>query len=615
MSTPITPTRRVLLGMISDLPNWSNVTPFTYQDGLTNAKLMESIIKWIDESLVPYVDEGLKDQITKWTTSLTEIVAQLENSMDEFEDDVSKQLAENLQSVTNAINDVINSSVKVQTSLVLGMLNDPENPVRVKGDSLYAGKSIEQTVARHTSDIAAIESELATKADSASVDALNTVVVDALNTVVSEHSTDISKIENTLTRHENDIAKKADKSDILPVPPTVTKPIIATHFLTSHEAVYVAISLDGETFEETNVFWKPEDNAELGEAWARDPSIVYYGGFYYIAYTRVGSKLGGAWGTIKSIGLVRVSSDFKTWTPLDPVIMPGNPIHTYAPEWFVGDDGLPRIIFAMRNSFADLFKQYLITPSNPGLTAWGAPVEMVGLTGNIDTIVRKIGSVYHAISSNQPETRMKHYAANSITGPYSLLADSEINTGAFTKLEGPAIVQLNNGGWRIYLDSYDEVDSVYYTDSFDLTHWTPIRGVTLPMRHIGTVQVDAIPLREYPPLRPNLSVTKGDKAPYWGARRKPSDINKEYVETVTVSVGSEPWWHWVPADGIGFTGLDYISAELVSGDGLDVCVARASISPENHIVISLWNFAGNFMLNKSAKVAVRIVGWGPAEKR
>lgn len=421
----------------------------------------------------------------------------------------------------------------------------------------------------------------------------------------------------TKTEVTTALAYKADKSAILPTPPTVTKPIIATHFLTSHEAIYVAISSDGETFEETNVFWKPADNAELGEAWARDPSIMYYGGFYYITYTRVGSKLGGAWGTINSIGLVRVSYDFKTWTPLDPIIMPGNPVHTYAPEWFVDDDGLPRIIVAMRYSTASLldFKQYLIKPSNPGLTAWGAPVEMVGLTGNIDTTVRKIGSVYHAISSNQPEARMKHYTANSITGPYSLLATSEINTGAFTHLEGPSIVQLNNGGWRIYLDSYDEVDSVYYTDSFDLTHWTPIRGVTLPMRHIGTVQVDAFPLREYPPLRPNLSVTKGDKPPYWGARRNPSDINKEYVETVTVSVGSGAWWKWVKPYSIGLTGIDYISAQLVSGDGLEVCVARASISPENDIVISLWDFAGNFMLNKTARVAVRIVGWGPAEQR
>lgn len=606
MSTPITPTRRVLLGMVSDLPNWSNVTPFTYQDGLTNAKLMESIIKWIDESLVPYVDEGIKDQITKWTTALTEIVAQLENSMDEFDNKVSEQLAENLKSVTNAINDVINSSVKVQTSVVLGMLNDPENPVRVKGDSLYAGKSIEQTVATHTSDIATIESELATKADSTSVD--------ELNTVVSGHSVDISEIENTLTRHENDIANKADKSDILPVPPTVTKPIIATHFLTSHEAVYVAISSDGETFEETNVFWKPEDNAELGEAWARDPSIVYYGGFYYIAYTRVGSKLGGAFGRTNSIGLVRVSADFKTWTPLDPVIMPGNPVHTWAPEWFVGEDGLPRIIFAMRNSPTDLFKQYLITPSNPGLTAWGAPVEMVGLTGNIDATVLKIGSVFHAFTANQQESRMKHYAANSITGPYSVLATSEINTGAFTHLEGPSIVRLNNGGWRMYLDAYNEVDCAYYTDSFDLTHWTPIRAVTLPMRHIGTVQVDAIPLREYPPVRPNLNVTKGAAAPYWGARRQPSDINKDWMQIMSINTGNG-WAPVIPASQLGFSGVDYLSAEVVHSDSVDVCVARIQIWTDNIVAISLWDYAGAPMLNKTAKVAVRIVGWGSAADR
>lgn len=450
------------------------------------------------------------------------------------------------------------------------------------------------------------KSDLNAKADKTVVDG---VISDAANL-----STRVTGAENDVDALQAQMADKANKTDIIVPPNSVTKPLIAAHFLRSDEAIMLAFSLDGENFEESNIRWKPINNAELGTAYARDPSIVEYGGFYYIAYTRVGSATGGAFGTTKTVGLVRVSSDFATWSPMDPIVMPGNQVNTWAPEWYIGDSGLPSIIVAYRASTNDQFEQYLITPSNPSLTAWNAPQKMVGLTGKIDCTILKVGNTFHAFVADQLEMRMMHYTASAITGPYTKLATSEINTGPFAGLEGPSIVKLNRGGWRMYLDAYGQVDSIYYTDSFDLIHWSALKPVSLPMRHIGTLQVDRMPLRKYPPIRPNIVAAELDTAPYWGAKRKPTDVDKEWVETITINTGSS-WQQILPITQMGFSGVDGMFAQIMHGDNLDVCTVRIQIPADTVVAITLLDFAGNIMTNKTARVSYRIIGWGPAENR
>lgn len=598
MSTPINfaPIRTVLQGFVGNFPNWSHTTPFTYQDGLTNAKLLESIVDYITDVLTPYIDSELEAQINMWVAQMQTLIESLDDSMSEFEDELAAQLAANLAAVNTAIQAVIDNS-ELQESVILAIFQNATSDLREYVDTIYASKSIEAVVTSQGASIEALETSIASKAEASDVSSISTRVASA--------ESDISQIQTTLP-------DKAEKTDIIVPRNSLANPIIATHFLRADEAIYVALSLDGENFDETNIRWKPLDNDELGRAFARDPSIVSYGGFYYIAYTRIGTTLGGAFGTTNSVGLVRVSSDFSTWTPMDPIRMPGTPINTWAPEWYVPENGVPQIIVAIKASSSDQFKQYLITPSNNALTAWGAPVEMVGLTGNIDASIVKHGNVFHAFVANQPEMRMKHYTATNILGPYTLLADSDINDPSFAGLEGPSIVKLDRGGWRMYLDAYGQVDSIYYTDSFNLLDWTPIKAVSLPMRHIGTVQVDAIPVRKYPDLETNLVASKFDTTPYWGAKRNPSDVDKEWVETITVNTGSS--WHQVlPISQMGFTGVDGVFAQVAHGDNLDVASVRIQIPADNVLAITLMNFSGNIMTNKTAKVSYRVIGWGPKE--
>ena len=98
---PIPITQRMLTPFLYNFPNWSQTTPFTYQDGQTNAKLVESLIKYIDSELVPFVDEEMQRVITAWNETVTQIV-----------------------------NDVINSSVELQDAVVTQIFNDANSLFR-----------------------------------------------------------------------------------------------------------------------------------------------------------------------------------------------------------------------------------------------------------------------------------------------------------------------------------------------------------------------------------------------------------------------------------------------------------------------------------------------------
>lgn len=241
---------------------------------------------------------------------------------------------------------------------------------------------------------------------------------------------------------------------------------------------------------------------------------------------------------------------------------------------------------------------------------------MSGLGGTIDANIIKKSGVYHALVSKQPEGRMLHYTAPALTGPYSLLTESSLNGDNFLNFEGPAVAHLKNGGYRVYIDQHRMTDTLYYTDTFDLLTWTPPSPVSLPMRHIGILETrNLASLREYPWLKENVSAMRGDKAPYWGVRRNPSDINREYIETITLTMSASGWAQLVRPQDIGFTGVDYISAQPIHDENQDVCAIRPQIAVDNIIAFSARSFSGEPMVGKTVRFGIRIVGWGPIGKR
>ncbi|SNT35311.1 hypothetical protein SAMN05421642_1154 [Rhodococcoides kyotonense] len=241
----------------------------------------------------------------------------------------------------------------------------------------------------------------------------------------------------------------------------------------------------------------------------RDPSIFRNAdGTYYLTYTT---------GDGATIGFAR-SNDRSTWTsmgrysiPFCCAFMPGtgngsgsasppgftgsagfsdgpslSPFVTkaWAPEWFV-DGGRVSVIVSL--STGGGFVPYSITALNPSLTSWSAPVPLAGLgADHIDTTVVRLGSTYHAFVKNETTKVVEHAVAPSPTGPYSFVPPG--NWGAF--VEGPAVVQLPSGDWRIYLDAYTEGKYLYSDSSDGLRTWSPVQelpGVSGTVRHVGVI--------------------------------------------------------------------------------------------------------------------------------
>jgi alpha-L-fucosidase len=218
----------------------------------------------------------------------------------------------------------------------------------------------------------------------------------------------------------------------------------------------------------------------------RDPSIMKLAdGKYYVAYT---DPIGAGCCGKEDHFSIASSADLVHWTNLTTVNggVPGL-AHVWAPEWFV--EGSTVMIIAnidTLNTDSD-FKPYIFTALDPSLTAWSGPVAM-GIGPNyIDTFVVKVGSTYHAFTKEETTRYVEHATASKLTGPWSFIGKADW-AGWGSGMEGPCVVQLDDGTWRIFLDGQGSVGFLY-SNSPDLMSWSktaPLPALSDVVRH-GTV--------------------------------------------------------------------------------------------------------------------------------
>lgn len=195
----------------------------------------------------------------------------------------------------------------------------------------------------------------------------------------------------------------------------------------------------------------------------RDASILKHtDGYYYLTYTT------HTWQDVSTtIGFAR-SSDRVNWTfQYDYTVPITNLSRAWAPEWFVDSDGSVNVIVSCSTTDDEwIFTPYRLKATNSGLTAWSSPVALSGIgTNHIDTYIVKSGSTYHAFTKNETTKYIEYATASSLGGPYTISRTGDW-AGWGSYREGPALVQLDNGGWRIFFDGYGD-GSYYYSDSYD----------------------------------------------------------------------------------------------------------------------------------------------------
>jgi hypothetical protein len=220
----------------------------------------------------------------------------------------------------------------------------------------------------------------------------------------------------------------------------------------------------------------------------RDPSLMKHtNGYYYIAYTTNWS------GT--NFGIAR-SSDLIHWSFVTNVNVGISGIQsTWAPEWFIGSDGSVNIIVSLSAGAYTNFRPYIFTAQNSSLTSWKSGVVLDGISPNyIDTFIIKTGNTYHAFTKNETTKYIEHATASNLTGPYRFVGTGDW-AGWGNLVEGPALVRLDSGAWRIYFDKYTSPTGYYYSDSNDLAIWSAKAklpgGLSGFVRH-GTVLKESV---------------------------------------------------------------------------------------------------------------------------
>jgi glycosyl hydrolase family 43 len=209
----------------------------------------------------------------------------------------------------------------------------------------------------------------------------------------------------------------------------------------------------------------------------RDPSILKYNNRYYIAYTVQ------SWTTKSTYFTIATSTNLTSWTNVAsvPAGISGAE-YTWAPEFYV-ENGVVRIITSVASTAcAWCFRPYVYTAQNTSLTSWSGPSQMWGLgTNHIDTYVVRSGNTWHAFTKNETTKFIEHWTTTAN------LNEGWVNRGNLwsSGYEGPSLVRLDDGRWRIYVDKYTN-GGVWTATSSDLNTWSGLSAVSCSGCRHGT---------------------------------------------------------------------------------------------------------------------------------
>lgn len=129
------------------------VTPFSYRDGVTMLKKLDGMVRYINRTLVPFVNDNYE----------------------QLSEDFETQVNALIEAVNAAIALVIDDSIELQDAVLVEIINDVESLSRQALDTLYASvedvEALTIVVDGHTTSIASIVADLSGRLSTATLDA------------------------------------------------------------------------------------------------------------------------------------------------------------------------------------------------------------------------------------------------------------------------------------------------------------------------------------------------------------------------------------------------------------------------------------------------------------
>lgn len=256
---------------------------------------------------------------------------------------------------------------------------------------------------------------------------------------------------------------------------------------------YLFSSTDGVTF-------TAMDDAMMFDfgASSRDPSILHWDNQYWVAHTgpsdlekftvwNSAQLAGGGWDQIAQ--------------PSCSAISPG-PFRVWAPEWFVDPDGdgigaVHIFLAASYTGFTD-FQLYEIHPTNRTMTTWSAPVIVTGTSlpvNMIDPCMVKKDGLYQLWYKQENTGLIEYMTSSSLTSGYTVTETGD--WAGWSTNEGPNIVKIDDGRWRIYMvdnAGFGTVDVLYSDSVDDWATWSTLTPIVTPFltSHGTTIRIPSV---------------------------------------------------------------------------------------------------------------------------
>jgi hypothetical protein len=407
----------------------TNISPLTYRDASTFLEYLETIKEYINDTLVPDTNAMIDNAITEY-----------QGAKDSWDTNY-REIMDNLAAQIAVLNE----------AAVTGLIN--------------AGTA-------HAAIIALIDAQIA---DTVAAVAAETTARE--NAVAAETAARVQAVTDEATARDAQITGIPDGY--------LFASFVANG--TSGEKLSLFYSPDGKTVfgGSNNPAYTPVDGQGL-----RDPSLIYYGDRFYVAYTSNN-------GNDKDLHIATsVTGAPGTWTLHTTIDASGigGLEQAWAPEFVTGDDGI--YLFFTKVAAAK-GSMYWVKANNTNLTGWTAPqpVNFTVFPDNwIDGVPVKKGNQWYLFFSDG--SGIGRAVADTLTGTYTTDRTGNWN-GWGTGIEGPILVK-DGATWRAYFDRYVAGTGYWWSESTDLDNWTtPQQLATAPgllatgqtLRHGGMLKL------------------------------------------------------------------------------------------------------------------------------
>ena len=232
---------------------------------------------------------------------------------------------------------------------------------------------------------------------------------------------------------------------------------IATSFNQNEMKLVNMFSTDG------SIWYAPNPSGDFtsttGNGTLRDPSVIQWGEWYYICYTKI------AWGTGNTIGYCR-TKNFIDYEEFDDIAI-GVFNKLWAPEFFRDYKTFKTyLVFSgSTNTSTDDFRGYVqqISFLSTGeMTKIGDYQQLTGCCNKnaIDFSILQDTYKYYLVYKDETNKTMEFAQSPNLKGDYKL-----INSGLFPQTEGAQIIKTENG-YRIYYDNYER-NMLSYRETYD----------------------------------------------------------------------------------------------------------------------------------------------------